>query len=370
MVVDLGGRVLLPGFNDAHCHRIDLRGSETAEVAIQDALAGGWTSISEMLVNAKHLDELRSLDDEGQLRLRVNAYLAPYLPANSDEQARAEVWFGDYEPRQTFSPRVRIGGVKLFADPYVVPFQMLLTEAYADRPGYRGDAYWEPDEFRDLVRTLHDNGWQVATHALGDAAHDFVLDAYEAALAGADNDLHRHRIEHAFVIRDDQVARMRDLAVIASIQLPLMSADWAADWGAALGPERLGWAGRWRDLLEAGVPMVGGTDYPAVIGRETMGRSSAMRALWDGATRTGVEAGAAPDWMTNQALTVEQGLDLLTRAGAYATFEEDRKGTIAVGKLADLVILSDDPRAVPIADLPAVKVVMTMIGGRVENGSL
>ena len=262
--------------------------------------------------------------------------------------------------------------MKLFADSYApaAPLHMLLTEAHADRPGYLGDAFWEPDAFRDLVRTLHDDGWQVATHTLGDAAHDFVLDAYEAALAGADNDLYRHRIEHAFVIRDDQVARMRDLAVIASIQLPLMSADWAADWEAALGPERLAWAGRWRDLLEAGVPMVGGTDFPAVIGHETMGRSSAMRALWDGATRTGVEAGAAPDWMTDQALTVEQGLDLLTRAGAYATFEEDRKGTITVGKLADLVILSDDPRAVPIADLPAVKVVMTMIGGRVEYGSL
>jgi predicted amidohydrolase YtcJ len=364
MVVDLGGGVLLPGFNDAHCHRIGLRDSEAAEVAIRDALAGGWTSISEMLVLEERLDELRSLDDEGQLRLRVNAYLA----ANVQDQ-KIGIWFGDYEPRQTFSPRVRIGGVKVFADPYD-PSKMLLTEAHADQPGYLGDTYLEPDQFSDLIRTLHDDGWQVATHTCGDAAHDFVLDAYEAALAGADNDLHRHRIEHAFVIRDDQVARMRDLAVIASIQLPLMSADWAADWGDALGPERLGWAGRWRDLLEAGVPMVGGTDYPAVLGRETTGRSSAMRVLWDGATRTGVEAGTVPDWMAEQALTVEQGLDLLTRAGAYATFEEDRKGTITIGKLADLVIVSDDPRKVPIANLPAVKVVMTMIGGRVEYGSL
>ena len=370
MVVDLGDRVLLPGFNDAHCHRIDAAGSK-AQVAIQDALAGGWTSISEMLLMANGLDNLRSLDDEGQLRLRVNAYLAPYPPGIPDEE-RFGIWFAEYEPRQSISPHLRIGGVKLFADSYApaAPLHMLLTQAYADRPGYLGDSFWEPDAFRDLVRTLHDDGWQVATHTLGDAAHDFVLDAYEVALAGADNDVYRHRIEHAFVIRDDQVARMHDLAIIASIQLPLMSADWATDWEAALGPERLAWAGRWRDLLEADVPMVGGTDFPAVLGHKTTGRSSAMRALWDGATRTGVEAGAAPDWMTDQALTVEQGLDLLTQAGAYVTFEEDRKGSITVGKLADLVLLSDDPRAVPIAELPAVKVVMTMIGGRVEYGSL
>jgi predicted amidohydrolase YtcJ len=369
LVVDLGGRVLLPGFNDAHCHRIDAARGD-GDVAITEALAGGWTSISEMLILEEGLDTLRSLDDEGQLHLRVNAFLAPYRPYNLEEQEPG-TWFGGYEPRQTFSPQLRIGGVKLFADAYgPPPFAMLLTDAYADRPGYRGEAHWEPDEFRDVVRTLHDDGWQVATHTLGDAAHNFVLDAYEAALDGADNDLHRHRIEHAFVIRDDQVGRMRDLGVIASIQLPLISADWAADWEAALGPERLGWLGRWRDLLEAGVPMVGGTDYPAVLGQRTAGRSSAMRILWDGATRTGVDVRAAPDWMTDQALTIEQGLDLLTRAGAHATGEDDVKGTITAGKLADLVLLSDDPRAVPMADLPAVKVVMTMIGGQVEYGEL
>ena len=113
------------------------------------------------------LDELRSLDDEGQLRLRVNAYLAPYPPGIPDDE-RFGIWFTDYEPRQTFSPRLRIGGVKLFADSYApaAPLHMLLTEAYADRPGYLGEAFWEPDAFRDLVRTLHDDGWQVATHTL------------------------------------------------------------------------------------------------------------------------------------------------------------------------------------------------------------
>lgn len=363
-IVDLGGRVLLPGFNDAHCHRIgdrELAGYGSAEAAIQDALAGGWTSISELFVNQERLDELRSLDDAGQLPIRVNCY----LPANYLEQ-KFGVWFGDYQPRQEFSPRLRIGGVKLFAD-RASPAKMLLTEAHADAPGFLGDVYWTAEEFTDLVRTLHDDGWQLATHTCGDAAHDLVLNAYEAALAGTDSDAHRHRIEHVLVVRDDQVRRMRDLSIIASLQLTFMNADWAAEEEATLGPDRLRWAGRWRDLLEAGVPAVGSTDFPWAIRDDLNGRSGpAMKALSDGATRVGTEAGAPPPWLANQAVSVEQGLELITRAGAYATFEEARKGSVTVGKLADLVVLSGDPRSVAVDDLPAVSVAMTMIGGRVE----
>jgi predicted amidohydrolase YtcJ len=367
IVVDLGGRVLLPGFNDAHGHRIVSRwliDVESAEAAIADTLAGGWTSISELFIDPRQIDELRDLDERGRLPLRVNVY----LPV--DARRGSEIWRDDYGPNQAISPNVRIGGIKAFADPYG-PEAWLLTDPHVGQPAYFGGAQWEQEAFDDLIRTLHDDGWQVATHACGDAAQDLVLNAYEAALGGADNDIHRHRIEHAFMIRDDQVERMRDLAIIASIQLPLLFADRAADLESTLGRERLPWVGRWRDLLEADVPVVGGTDFPWAIHPGIPGKSSrAMRVLWDGATRLGIEPGPAPPWMTDQTITVEQGLDLITRMGAYATFEEDRKGTITVGKLADLVILRDDPRSVPIEDLPAVEVDMTMIGGRVEYGAI
>lgn len=363
-IVDLGGRVLLPGFNDAHCHRIGDRavtGFASDEDAIGTAIAGGWTSISEMFVDQDRLNDLRTLDDAGRLRLRVNAY----LPANYLED-KFGIWFGDYEPHQVFGERLRIGGVKVFAD-RARPDLMLLSEPHLETPGFHGDAYWTAEEFTGLVRDLHDDGWQVATHTCGDAAHELVLDAYETTLAGADNVLHRHRIEHALVIRDDQVRRMGDRAIIASIQLPFMSSDWAGWEEATLGPERLGWVGRWKDLLAAGVPMVGSTDFPWAIRDELNGHSGpAMQALSDAATRVGIEAGPPPPWLASQAITVEQGLDLITRAGAYATFEEDRKGTIAPGKVADLVVLSSDPRSVAPADVASVKVVLTMIGGRVE----
>jgi hypothetical protein len=363
-IVDVSGRVLLPGFNDAHCHRIgdrDISGYESADAAIQDALAGGWTSISELFVNQERLDELRALDDARGLRLRVNSY----LPLNYLEQ-KFGVWFGDYRPRQVFSPNLRIGGVKIFADSAWTN-KMYMTEPHTDRPDDRGEVYWTPDELTDLVRSLHEDGWQLATHTAGDAAHDLVLDAYEAALAGADNADHRHRIEHVMAVRDDQVRRMADLSILASFQLTWFTSDTTPDVETTLGRERLAWVGRWRDLLEAGVPAVASTDHPYDDLEEvhsTGGR--AMKALSVAVARATGPGDVPQPWQADQAISVEQGLELMTRAGAYATFEEDRKGTVTAGKLADLVVLSDDPRSVAGGDLAGVNVLMTMVGGSIE----
>lgn len=104
-IVDLDGRVLVPGFNDAHCHRIgdrEISGYESAEAAIEDALAGGWTSICELFVSQERLDELRALGDANRLRLRVNCF----LPVNYLDD-KFGVWFGDYRPHQVFSPNLR-----------------------------------------------------------------------------------------------------------------------------------------------------------------------------------------------------------------------------------------------------------------------
>jgi predicted amidohydrolase YtcJ len=364
-IVDVDGRTLLPGFNDAHGHRIgdrDVAGYESAEAAIEAALAGGWTSISELFVSEERLEELRALDDAERLRLRVNAY----LPVNYLDD-KFGIWFDAYQPRQVFSPRLRIGGVKIFADS-AWTIEMYMTEPHTDRPDHRGEVYWTPEELTELVGSLHADGWQVATHTAGDAAHDMVMDAYEAALAGASNEGHRHRIEHVMAVRDDQVRRMADLAILASFQLTWFTSDTTPDVEGTLGAERLPWIGRWRDLLEAGVVGVASTDHPwddledanSVGGR-------AMAALAVAVTRS-VAPGDVPEpWQAAQTITVEQGLDLLTRAGAYATIEDDHKGTITSGKLADLVVLSDDPRAVAPEALRDVGVLMTMVGGRVEH---
>lgn len=363
-IIDIGGRVLLPGFNDAHCHRIGDRaeaGYESADVAIEEALAGGWTSISELFVNQERLDELRALDGADRLRLRVNAY----LPVNYADD-KFGTWFSDYQPRQVYSPHLRIGGVKIFADSAWTS-EMYMTQPHTGANGHRGDVFWTPDDLSDLVRRLHDDGWQMATHTAGDAAHDMVIDAYEAALAGASNVDHRHRIEHLMTVRDDQVQRMADLAILASFQLTWFTPDTTADVEGTLDPARLPWVGRWRDLLDAGVPAVASTDHPWDYLSEGHGIGGrGMAALQVAATRSAAPGDTPEPWQVGQAITVDEGLDLITRAGAYATFEDDRKGTITPGKLADLVILSDDPRTTPPGAVGEIDVLMTMVGGRIE----
>ena len=363
-IVDLAGGVVLPGFNDAHCHRIgdrDVGGFDSIEAAIDDALAGGWTSISELFVNQERLDELRALDQSSGLRIRVNCF----FPVNYEFQ-QFGIWFGDYRPHQEFSPMLRVGGVKVFADSAWTN-KMYMTEPHVDQPGYRGEVYWAPDELTRLYRTLHDDGWSLATHTCGDAAHDMVLDAYQAALAGADNAQHRHRIDHLMAVRDDQVQRMVDLGILASFQLTWFTSGTTPDVEGTLGKERLPWVGRWRDLLAAGVPAVASTDYPWVDLAERDNTSGyPMKALSIATTRSVGKGDVPKAWQAAQTITVDQGLELMTRAGAWSTFEEDRKGSITAGKLADLVVLDADPRRVALDDLADVKVRMTLVGGNIE----
>jgi predicted amidohydrolase YtcJ len=367
-VVDLAGRTLLPGFNDSHCHRIGDRaaaGFATAQEAIAATLSQGWTSISELFVNQQRLDELHSLDGTGQLRLRVNAY----LPVNylADKYG---MWFnGSYQPRQELGPRLRVAGAKIFAD-RGDPRKNYLSQPHSDNLTYFGDVYWTQAELSAIVQQLHNAGWQIATHTCGDAAHDMVLNAYEAALGNVSNTIHRHRIEHCMILRDDQVLRMLLHKIIASIQVNWFQSDWTQEVDETLGPGRVNWAGRWKDVLAAGIPAIGGTDAPWAVRDELNGTPGpALKALYQAVSRIG-EGGTAPTaWMLAQRLTIEQSLGLITRDAAYGTFDEGIKGTLVPGKLADLVVLSANPLTVLPGDpeqLLQINVLLTMIGGKAE----
>jgi predicted amidohydrolase YtcJ len=343
-IFDLGDWTLLPGFIDSHAHHIgdrDMVNQSTPEEAIETVLSSGWTSISELFVNQERLDELITLDEQDSLRVRVNAY----LPLNYQFD-RFGNWYQAYQPGQEFSSKLRVGGVKLFMDGWITNW----------------DHYFIQTELDTLVMEAHQAGFQIAIHSVTDNGTDIVLNSFESALGGQSNQLHRHRIEHCVLLRDDQIERMRNLGIIASFQLTWFNSD--------LNPLNSFWIyqkysnllGRWQDIVQAGIPSIGSTDFPWILGYPR----SAMKAISSAVTRIGEQGLSPTDWMLNQSLSVEQALRLLTIDGAYGTFQEDLKGSIRGGKFADLVILSDNPLTVLESHLADIEVLVTMVGGKVE----
>jgi hypothetical protein len=281
------------------------------------------------------------LDQQDNLRLRVNAYLP--LSWQFD---RFGNWYQAYQPGQEFSSKLRIGGVKIFMDGWYTNW----------------NHYFNQSELNSLVFQAHDDGFQIAIHSVTDNATDIVLNALEVALDGESNDLYRHRIEHLVLLRDIQIQRLADLGIIASFQLPWFNSDWTNTESFPILETYSEFVGRWSDILDAGVPSLGSTDFPWNLGEVR----SAMKSVSMAVTRIG-ELGLAPtEWMLNQTLSVEQALRLITIDAAYGTFQEDIKGSIKAGKFADLVILSNNPLTVPESSLADIEVQMTMVGGVVE----
>ena len=349
-IIDLEGRTLLPGFIDSHSHWISgrhwtgwegERQPETLEEAIESALRGGWTSVTEHAVREDFLDELRTLDQEDRLPFRVSAYLTL-----SQQGENLGDWYLAYEPGQEFSSKLRIGGVKIFMDDWVTTFHHYLNQSELDT----------------LVHEAHNAGFQISIHSVVDNATDIVLNALESALDGESNDLYRHRIEHLVLLRNDQIERMSSLGIIASIQFLWFTSDVVDYYQYPIYQEYSHILARWRDIVEAGMPSIGNTDYPYTMWYN----GSAIEAVSWSVTRIGALGLTPTDWMLNQTLTVEQALRLITINAAYGLCQEDIIGSIKVGKLADLVVLSDNPLTVPEDSLEDIDVLLTMIGGKIE----
>ncbi|MFG1625755.1 amidohydrolase [Kribbella sp. NPDC049227] len=348
-VVDLRGRTVLPGFIDSHAHWIGdgSMAGYNADLAVDAALSRGWTSITEQFVNLERLEALRAFDADGGLRLRVNAY----LPVNFEDEKFGH-WFRAFEPHHEYSPHLRLAGIKLFLD-----------------HDWGTKFHWTQAELDEYVLTAHRLGWQVSAHAISARAIDQYLTAVARALADSPNPDARHRVEHVVQLRDDQLAKMSELRMIASIQ-PGMPGDLVAEAGF---PELLArgdthWITRWRDLVDSDVRTIGSTDTPwlvLAVGNQ-MPHGSPLEAIQQAMTRQSPLGRTPEAWQLAQRLTVDQALRLFTIDAAYGTFEEDVKGSLSPGKYADLVILSDNPTTVAVDALLDIQVLATIVGGRAE----
>jgi predicted amidohydrolase YtcJ len=353
-VVDIGPNVAYPGFIDAHAHWIGDRnyyGLDSAEAAIDAALSRGWTSISEQWVNQEKLDELTALSDADALPIRVDAYLA----LNFDTEFFGD-WYASREPGPAGS-RLDVDGLKIHLD------------------NGAGDVInWEPDDLTATIGRADEAGWQLSVHAVSTEAQDLVLDAFEAALGpNGPNPLH-HRIEHAIEVSDEQLARMVAMDLVTVIHPDGVAGDWV-QWNEYMGdgadyPEsQIGWLGRWRDFVEAGLHVAAASDVPWFIPdfelTDDIGRP--LDHIAGGMDGRGREYPNAPDWVLDQLLTAEQGLHAVTLGAAYALGDDAHRGHLAVGALGDVTILSGDVTDATPDEIRAMQVVATIVGGQVVH---
>ncbi|MFF5840206.1 amidohydrolase [Streptomyces massasporeus] len=276
-------------------------------------------------------------------RLRpVAAHEADGIPRALDLGLRTG--FGD--------DRLSVGALKVYTDGGMMARTAALTSPY-EGLDHAGQLQGDPAVLTDLVVDGHLAGWQLAVHAIGDRAADIALDAIECAQRIRPRPEARHRIEHAGLIRPDQLPRMARLGVSAVVQ-PNFLRCFGDDYASIMGEERTPWMYRGRAFLDHGIPLVGSSDRPVADGSPLR----AVQFMSERASTSGQFIG--PD----EAVTVDQALHAYTVAGARACHWEDRLGSLTPGKHADLVVLADDPRSVDISRIGAIEVVETYVDGR------
>lgn len=247
---------------------------------------------------------------------------------------------------------LRIGPVKIISDGSLIGRTAAMCCDYSDDPGNSGFLQWEEAELTRMLVAAHVNGWQIAAHAIGDRTLDVVLDAFERGQQALPRTDARHRIEHVAVASEAQVAR-----IVAGGHIPVPQGRFISALGdgfvSALGPSRLDSVYRMRSFVDAGVELPGSTDAPVVPGE-------ALLSIHDMVNRrTATGQLIAP----REALTPAQALRAYTHGSAYATHQEQDKGTLSRGKLADLVVLSEPLDAVAPERIREIQVRATMLDG-------
>ena len=304
------------------------------------AIAAGMTGAHEMGIDRKTEAVYERLADEGKLPLRVYAFLrgAP----GPDEHPPA--------PHGRFTMR----GVKFFADGALGSRGARLYEDYDDDRGNRGLWVTEPEALKAEVMAAVTLGWQVAIHAIGDAGIGSVLDAYEAAEAVYPDDL-RLRIEHLQVLAAKDLPRVVATHTIASMQPTHATSDmpWAEQ---RVGKQRILGAYAWRTMLDHHVPLAFGSDFPV----EEVGP---LLGIYAAITRQDATGNPPGGWYPAQRMTIDEAVAAFTRGAAFAEHAEDRRGTIEVGKDADLTVL-DRPLSAD-HSLLETHVQMTVVGGQI-----
>ncbi len=317
--------------------------------ALEQYRAWGLTSVHDAGVDLLTLDVWRALADGGRLTTRMYVMVAAHdstLPISLARGIRAGA-VGDL---------LTIRSVKVVLDGALGSRGAQLAAPYADDAHNTGLSLVSDATLDSIITLAIAHGFQVNVHAIGDLANRRVLDAF--ARAEPATRALRFRVEHASLVPDDQLPRFAALGVIASIQ-PVFIGEYGRFAEARVGEARLHWAVRTKDLLEHGARIASGTDYPA------SDTGDPIMTLYSMVTRHGADGRPHRGFLANQRVSVAVALRSMTQGAAFAAFQETMLGAITVGRAADFTVLSRDPYAVPAEQLRSLRVLRTIVAGRV-----
>jgi predicted amidohydrolase YtcJ len=340
---DLVARLVEFGHDDATLRR-------AAELAGETCLANGITSFHDAGTSLAQVELLRSLAASNALPVRL------WVMLSDDNETLADRLSG-YRVYREGGGFLTVGGIKRLADGALGAHGAWLLEPYDDLPSSVGLNITTPDELRVSAELAVQYGLQLCTHAIGDRANRETLDVYEQTLASrTDGRDRRWRVEHAQHLHPDDIPRFGALGVIAAMQPVHCTSD--GPWvPLRLGDERAAQGAYvWRALLDSGAIIASGTDTPVeAIDPIANFHAAITRRMADGT-----------EFYPEQAMTRLEALRAATIDAAYAAFEEDIKGSLSTGKLADITVLSQDMLAAPDDEIPTPRVLYTIVGGEVR----
>jgi predicted amidohydrolase YtcJ len=319
-------------------------------LSARECIKYGLTEVHDMGLNEQFIRVYKKLVDENKLPLRIyGAIDAPSDTWNEFSSKGPLIGYGN--------GKLTIRAMKLYADGALGSRGAALLESYSDDPGNRGLTMMGEDEMENLTKQAIEKGFQVCIHAIGDRGNHIVLNVFEKISKDKIISDSRFRIEHAQVVSLDDLPRFKSLSIIPSMQPIHATSD--MDWAEVrLGPNRIKGAYAWKSLLNSGSIIPAGSDFPNDI----------MQPLWGfyaAITRKDKDGKPEDGWYPEQCMTREEALKSYTKWAAYTAFEERLKGTITIGKLADLTILSNDIMTISPNEILTTNVEMTIVDGKV-----
>jgi predicted amidohydrolase YtcJ len=305
------------------------------------------------VADAELLEELRRNNE-----LTVRFYLAYRLdPPEVTARQLEEI----EQARQRYHDDwIAAGGVKFFLDGVIETHTAAMLAPYSNDPSVSGQLLWDPDKYKAFVAELDRRGIQIFTHAIGDRAIRLALDAYEGAAAKNGTTDTRHRVEHIEDASAADIPRFGRLGVIASMQ-PLHAYpddDTLKSWLPAVGTERGGRGWAWHSIQASGGVLAFGSDWPVVT-------LSPWPGLQNAVTRETTEGEPKGGWIPTERISLADAIGGYTLNAAFAGHREKTEGSIEPGKLADLIVVSQNVFQVDALELGKTKVALTMVGGRV-----